>query len=63
MNIAKLDCKINPVTSDKYPTVAKRPKYSLLDKTKIKKMFDVEVPFWKDSLKKCLFLLVQKEEK
>lgn len=63
MNIAKLHCKVNPVTSDEYPTKTKRPKYSLLDKTKIKETFNVEIPFWKDSLEKCLKIIAGKEKK
>ncbi|NOZ36025.1 MAG: dTDP-4-dehydrorhamnose reductase [Chlorobi bacterium] len=57
MQNANLKCKVNPVSSEEYPTPTKRPKYSLLDKTKIKKTFGVTVPFWKDSLQKCLILL------
>lgn len=49
-----LDCKINAIVTEQYPTPAKRPKYSLLDKSKIKKRFGVEVPYWKDSLKQML---------
>lgn len=49
-----LECEINAIPSTAYPTPAKRPNYSLLNKTKIKATFGVEVPFWKDSLKKQL---------
>lgn len=52
--IKGLDCKINPIPTTAYPTPAKRPKFSLLDKSNIKVTFSVEVPFWKDSLKKML---------
>ncbi|WP_282638535.1 dTDP-4-dehydrorhamnose reductase [Sphingobacterium thalpophilum] len=52
--IKGLDCKINPIPTTAYPTAAKRPNYSLLDKEKIKKVFHVEVPFWKDSLENML---------
>ncbi|MCD6556045.1 MAG: sugar nucleotide-binding protein, partial [Bacteroidales bacterium] len=54
MTVSKLNCKINPVLSESYPTIAKRPKYSLLDKSKIKETFGIKIPFWKDSLKNCL---------
>lgn len=47
-------CRISPVTSDKYPTAAKRPAYSVLNKEKIKSVFGVEIPYWKDSLAVCL---------
>lgn len=52
--IKGLDCKINPIPTTEYPTPAKRPKYSLLDKSKIKRTFKVEVPGWKESLQKML---------
>jgi len=46
--------KLNPIKSEVYPTLAKRSKYSVLDKSKIKKKFGVEIPFWKDSLQKVI---------
>jgi len=49
-----LDCEISAITTDQYPTPAKRPKYSLLDKSRIKQQFGVTVPFWKDSLGEML---------
>jgi len=52
--IKGLNCKINPITTTAYPTPAKRPKFSLLDKTKIRTTFSFQVPFWKDSLKEML---------
>lgn len=52
--IKKLDCSINAIPTAAYPTPARRPKFSLLDKTKIKSTFGVQVPFWKDSLKEML---------
>ena len=52
------DCDIQPCHSDEFPSPVKRPSYSVLDKTKIKEMFDVEVPYWTDSLKKCINNLV-----
>ena len=54
MKIAKIDCKINPIETYQYPTPAKRPHYSLLCKNKIKSTFNIEIPYWKDSLDKCL---------
>ncbi len=61
MQKANLKCKVTPVSSAEYPTPVKRPKYSLLDKAKIKNTFNVKVPFWKDSLEKCLILLSENE--
>lgn len=46
-------CDIQPCHSDEFPSPVKRPSYSVLDKTKIKETFDVEVPYWTDSLRKC----------
>ena len=54
MKMAKLDCKINPIQTFEYPTPAKRPHFSLLNKSKIKSTFNIEIPFWKDSLDECL---------
>lgn len=54
MKMAKLECKINPIETFQYPTPASRPHYSLLNKSKIKKEFDIEIRYWKDSLDECL---------
>jgi len=45
---------VYPVTSDKYKTLAKRPAYSVLNKEKIKSTFGITIPYWRDSLSKCL---------
>jgi dTDP-4-dehydrorhamnose reductase len=55
------NCEVNPIPASQYPTPAKRPQYSLLDKTKIKTIYDVEIPEWKSSLRKCINQLVRKE--
>lgn len=47
-------CDIQPCHSDEFPSPVKRPAYSVLDKTKIKETFGVEVPYWTDSLKRCM---------
>ena len=47
-------CDIQPCHSDEFPSKVKRPHFSVLDKTKIKETFGVNVPYWKDSLKKCI---------
>ena len=54
MQISKIDCKIEPIETSEYPTPAKRPYYSVLNKAKIKKQFNLNIPFWKDSLDICL---------
>ena len=47
-------CKISPCTTADYPTKACRPEYSVLDKRKIKEVFGIEIPQWKESLKQCI---------
>ena len=47
-------CKVSPLHTDEYPAKAPRPHYSVLDKTKIKKTFGIEVPHWEESLKVCI---------
>lgn len=47
-------CKILPCRSAEFPVKVKRPAYSVLDKAKIKKVFDIEIPYWKESLKRCI---------
>ena len=47
-------CKINPVHSSQYPTLAKRPAYSVLDKTKIQTTLGIQLKDWKQSLEKCI---------
>ena len=54
MKMAKINCTINPIETYQYPTPAKRPHYSLLNKSKIKKEFNLTIPYWKDSLDKAL---------
>lgn len=47
-------CDIRPCHSSEFPSPVRRPAYSVLDKTKIKTVFGVDVPYWTDSLKKCI---------
>ena len=54
------ECKILPCHSDEFPSPVKRPAYSVLDKTKVKDTFGVDVPYWTDSLKKCINNLIEK---
>ncbi|GAB3218754.1 dTDP-4-dehydrorhamnose reductase [Algoriphagus aestuariicola] len=54
MEMKDLVCKVNPIPSIQYPTPAKRPFYSVLDKAKIKSDFNVEIAYWRDSLAQCL---------
>jgi dTDP-4-dehydrorhamnose reductase len=52
-----IECKTSPIETKDYPTPAKRPHFSLLNKNKIKATFALEIPYWRDSLKACLKLL------
>lgn len=47
-------CHVRPLHTAEYPTPAKRPHYSVLDKTKIKSTFGIEVPYWEESLRECI---------
>jgi len=55
-----INCQVKPIETKDYPTPATRPHYSLLNKAKIKKCFDLNIPHWKDSLNDCLDLLNRK---
>ena len=54
MNQSELPCQVYPIESKEYPTPAARPHYSVLNKAKIKQRFNLTIPHWKESLKKCL---------
>jgi dTDP-4-dehydrorhamnose reductase len=54
VDFSRIECKINPILSKEYPQAATRPMYSVLDKSKIKEMFSLEIPYWKDSLQECI---------
>lgn len=47
-------CDIQPCHSDEFPSPVKRPSYSVLDKTKVKQTFGLTIPYWTDSLRKCI---------
>jgi dTDP-4-dehydrorhamnose reductase len=54
MEIANIKCIIIPVDSKEFSSIAKRPHYSVLNKSKITKDFEVQIPYWTESLKKCI---------
>jgi dTDP-4-dehydrorhamnose reductase len=54
MNYAQKKCLIKPLATKDYPTPAKRPAFSVFDKTKIKNTFNINIPYWKTSLYECL---------
>lgn len=47
-------CHVKPLHTSEYPTPASRPAYSVLDKTKIKETYGIEIPYWEESLRECL---------
>lgn len=51
-------CNVKPLHTSEYPTPANRPAYSVLDKTKIKQTYSLNIPYWEDSLKECVDSLV-----
>ena len=54
MEMGEVDCQVNPIESKDYPTPAARPYYSVLNKSKIKADFGIQIPYWRDSLKDCI---------
>ena len=54
IKLGTIVCKVVPVLTKEFPTKAKRPHYSILDKTNIKNDFNIEIPYWRDSLKACI---------
>ena len=54
-------CQLKPLHTDEYPTPAARPHYSVLDKTKIKQTYGIDVPYWVDSLRECISSVVSCE--
>lgn len=55
-----ITCKVEPILSSAFPTVAPRPSYSVLDKSRIQATYGLEIPYWRDSLMKCI-QLIQKQ--
>ena len=57
---AGISCRIGPILSAEYPTPARRPHFSVLDKKKIKSAYGLTIPYWKQSLEECMKLLINK---
>jgi len=53
LEIGGITCNVHPIPTEEYPTPAKRPAYSVLNKSKIKRNFGISIPYWRDSLKVC----------
>ena len=52
-------CNVRPLLTEQYPTPAQRPHFSVLDKSKIKETYQIEIPYWEDSLRECIDRLKQ----
>ena len=59
--IEKVDCEVNPITTQQYPTPAKRPRNTLMNKDKIIKVFNIKISNWKSSLNTCLTILKEQQ--
>lgn len=57
IDIRGLNTMVKPLLTNEYPTQAKRPAYSVLDKNKIKATYQIGIPYWRDSLAECLKLM------
>ena len=53
-DFSEISCRVQPIKSEEYPTAAKRPGFSVLDKTKIKNNLSIEIPYWRDSLREAI---------
>ncbi|RYG22209.1 MAG: dTDP-4-dehydrorhamnose reductase [Chitinophagaceae bacterium] len=51
---SNIPVRVNPIPSTSYPTKARRPSFSVMDKRKIKSTFNLSIPYWRDSLEKCI---------
>ena len=60
MEFANIECMINAIETKDYSTFTKRPIFSVLNKSNIEKDFNIQIPFWRDSLKKCIEILKKK---
>lgn len=60
-DLCEIDCRVNPIRSAEFPTKATRPTFSLLSKEKTSKTFNLAIPYWRDSLIKCLALLESRD--
>ena len=55
--IGKLDCKLTAISSDQFPTPAKRPNYSVLDTQSIEQTLGIQIPSWELALQQCMEIL------
>ncbi len=60
--IKGITCNVKPILSKDYPTPAQRPPFSVMDKSKIKETYNLNIPHWRDSLNDCLNLIINSEK-
>lgn len=53
-------CEVQPCHTEEFPSKARRPRFSVLDKSKVKQVFGIEIPYWRDSLKDCIYKIENK---
>jgi dTDP-4-dehydrorhamnose reductase len=61
IKIEKIACEVNSITTQQYPTLAKRPRNTIMQKDKIVKVFNIKISNWKSSLNTCITILKQKQ--
>jgi dTDP-4-dehydrorhamnose reductase len=61
MDFGQVDCNLKPIETKDYPTPAKRPYFSVLNKSKIKNDFKIDIPYWRDSLARCIIKINNNE--
>jgi len=59
--MADIQCSVSPITAEQYPTPARRPMNTIMDKNKITKAFSVDTPDWKESLNTCMTILKEQQ--
>jgi dTDP-4-dehydrorhamnose reductase len=60
-HLSNINCHVSPIETKDYPTPATRPHYSLMNKAKIKQAYGLRIPYWQDSLKRCVVSLAKQE--
>ncbi|MCB9256655.1 MAG: dTDP-4-dehydrorhamnose reductase [Chitinophagales bacterium] len=63
MEYAELSCAVFPIPDTGYPTPAKRPAFSVMDKSKVKERFQINIPYWRTSLKSCIQKIKENESR